>query len=145
MKKRKLECGELAQRAHKVILLSISPFLRTMRKTLDSDFSGQNTPVETALLKLQMLSRGTHEVELIVRKKSVLNFTNEIHDDNEDTTEDDVREPKHSWRHCENCEKKKKSVFGFYRCEGQVWQPGGILNEKPCDMCTNTRGLMLTK
>ena len=78
-------------------------------KILDSDFSGQNTPVVTALLKLQiqMLSRGTHEVELIVRKKSVLNFTNEILDDNEDTTDDDACETKHSWRHCENCEKKK--------------------------------------
>ena len=133
----------LRAHAHKVIFLNYQ--LVFANKILDSDFSGQNTPVETALLKLQMLSRGTHEVELIVRKKSMLNFTNEIHDDNEETTEDDVREPKHSWRHCENCEKKKKSVFGFYRCEGQVWQPGGILNEKPCDMCTNTRGLMLTK
>ena len=102
MKKRKLECGELAQRAHKVILLSISPFLQTMQKTLDSDFSGQNTPSVISLLKLQMLSRETHEVEQIVRENPfwslqmkymmitrILLKTMFIH----------------SWRHYENCER----------------------------------------
>ena len=60
--------------AHKVIFLNYQ--LVFANKILDSDFSGQNTPVVTALLKLQiqMLSRGTHEVELIVRKKIRFEF-----------------------------------------------------------------------
>ena len=91
--------------AHKVIFLNYQ--LVFANKILDSDFSGQNTPVVTALLNLQMLSRGTHEVELIVRKKSLLNFTNEIHDDNEDTTEDDVRNIRGDI--------VTEKVFGFYR------------------------------
>ena len=44
--------------AHKVILLTISPFLRTMQKTIDSDFSGQNTPSVISLLKLQGILQG---------------------------------------------------------------------------------------
>ena len=48
----------------------------------------------------------------------VLEFTNEIPDDNEDSTEDDVRNIRG------DIVIEKKSVFGFYRCEGQ---PGMIL------------------
>ena len=42
----------------------------------------------------------------------VLEFTNEIPDDNEDSTEDDVRNIRG------DIVIEKKSVFGFYRCEG---------------------------
>ena len=73
-----------------VILLSNSPFLRTMRKTIDSDFSGQNTPSVISLLKLQGIF--------------VLEFTNEIPDD---TIEDDVRNIRGDI--------VTEKVFGFYR------------------------------
>ena len=55
----------------------------------------------------------------------VLEFTNEIPDDNEDTTEDDVREPKHSWRHCENCEKKKNPFLDFIDVKDRFGSQGG--------------------
>ena len=58
-----------------MILPTNSPFLRTMRKTIDSDFSKHTGS----------------DYYKCCQGKFVLEFTNEIPDDNEDTTEDDVR------------------------------------------------------
>ena len=79
-----------------MIHLSISPFFRT-KSVLD--FSSQNTPSVTSLLKLQMLSRGT-------RGTNCVKHLDEIHVD--EIIEDDVREI-----HGDIVTEK---VFG--RCEG---------------------------
>ena len=75
-----------------MILLTNSPFLRTMRKTIDSDFSGQNTPV----VIITNAVKGNSNCE---------KHLDEIHVD--ENIEDDVRNIRGDI--------VTEKVFGFYR------------------------------
>ena len=68
--------------------------------------------------KTEVKTQGTNEVELIVKKKSVLDFTNEIHDDNNEIIKEDVRFYATNVRkfvEVNTRRQTKKILFGFYR------------------------------
>ena len=58
--------------------------------------------------KKPVIIQGTHEVELIVKKKSVLDFTDETHDDNKEIIEEYVR---FYFFFCNECEKIREVEY----------------------------------